>query len=256
MKKLFVWVLIVCHTYPGIAKGSVAHLKDTTEGIKQFMQKAQQAYRNTPYLSFHLLYRYANKNQPGKYIDSVAGDIAIDKNRMKMAMDGVETITNEKYTIQVIKEEKLIYLSVPKTSAMADPVAILDSAMNYLHGVRANLVHNKGLATLTFSFPEQPGQTYKSIAMTIDESTGYFQKVVYELYTAGLVSQDQVAQPGKPGLYQQEGRIEVLFSRYKKGEFNDSLFSEDKYFTRRGKGDYEPSAQYKDYQIFLASTNL
>ena len=158
--------------------------------------------------------------------------------------------------MQVIKEDKLIYLSVPKNTAMGDPMAMLDSAMSNLNGVRTQLIHNKGLATLTFFFPPQPGQTYKSIAMTIDESTGYFQKVVYDLYTGGLVSQDQIAQPGKPGPYQQEGRIEVSFSRYKKGQFNDSLFSEDQYFTRRGKGNYEPSAQYKDYQIFLASANL
>jgi len=175
---------------------------------------------------------------------------------MKMVMDGVETITNERYTIEVSKDDKLIYLSVPKTAAMGDPIAMLDSAMGYLNGVRAQLVQNKGLATLTFSFSPQSGQSYKSIAMTIDESTGYFQKVVYELYTEGLVSHDQIAQPGKPGQYQTEGRIEVVFSRYRKGQFNDSMFSEDKYFTRLGKGKYEPSAQYKDYQIFLASANL
>jgi hypothetical protein len=128
--------------------------------------------------------------------------------------------------------------------------------MDYLDGVHTQLVHNKGLATLTFFFPPQSGQSYKSIAMTMDESTGYFQKVVYELYTDGLVSQDQITQPGKPAQYQREGRIEVVFSQYRKGQFNDSIFSEDKFFTRLGKGDYKPSAQYKDYQIFLASANL
>jgi hypothetical protein len=250
MKKLFVWLLLAGCMMQGV------RASDSTALVKQFMQKAQQAYRSTPYLSFHLLYRYANKNQPGKYIDSIAGDVAIDKNRMKMVMDGIETITNEKYTMQVIKDDKLIYLSVPKTAAMGNPIAMLDSAAGYLDGVHIRLVHNKGLATLIFSFSPQSGRPYKSIAMAIDESTGYLQKVVYELYTAGLVSQDQIAQAGKPGLYQPEGRIEVNFSQYRKGQFNDSMFSEDKYFTRRGKGNYEPSDQYKDYQIFLASSNL
>lgn len=226
---------------------------DSTSAVNHFMQKVQQAYKNTPYLSFHLLYRYANKNEPNNYIDSMAGDIAMDKNHMRMVMDDIETITNDKYTLQVIKDDKLIYLSTPKP-VVADPVSMLDTVLANLNGVRTEIVQTKGSATLNISFP--PQQLYKNISMTIDESTGYFQKVVYELYTESLVSQDQMAQPGKKGLYQPEGRIEVVFSRYSKGRFNDSLFSEEKYFTRLGKGKYEPSEQYKDYRIFLASTNL
>lgn len=92
--------------------------------------------------------------------------------------------------------------------------------------------------------------------MTINESTGYFEKVAYELFTEGFLSTDQIAQTGKPGTYQPEGRIEVLFSNYRQGRFNDSLFNEEIYFTRVGKGNYEPTERYKDYQIFLASSNL
>jgi hypothetical protein len=248
MKKLFVWLILA-----GCMMQSVM-ASDSTSAVKRFMQKAQQAYRTAPYLSFHLLYRYANKNQPNNYIDSLAGEIAIDKNHMRMVMDDVETITNDKYTIQVMKDDKLIYLSTAKPVAVADPVSLLDTVFAHLDGVHAQIIHAEGSATLTIVFP--PEQLYKTISMTMDESTGYFQKVVYELYTAGLVSQDQVAQPGKKGPYQPEGRIEVTFSRYSKGQFNDSLFSEDKYFTRLGKGNYEPSEQYKDYRIFLASANL
>jgi len=92
--------------------------------------------------------------------------------------------------------------------------------------------------------------------MTVNEATGYFEKVVYELNTAGLLFEDQVAQAEKPNGYQTEGLIEVLFSNYRHGQFTDALFDEGAFFTRRGKGDYQPTEQYKDYQIFLASSNL
>src|SRR5438270_2900134 len=98
MKKLFVWIVLAgCMLHTNV---SAANLTDTTETVKHFMQKVQQAYRDAPYLSFRLLYRYANKNQPTNYIDSMAGDIAMDKNRMRLVMDDIETITNDKYTIQ------------------------------------------------------------------------------------------------------------------------------------------------------------
>jgi len=254
MKKLFVWIVLAgCMVHTNV---SGANLTDTTETVKHFMQKVQQAYQNAPYLGFHLLYRYANKSQPTNYIDSMAGEIAMDKNRVRLVMDDIETITNDKYTIQVIKENKLIYLSLPKSVGVADPLSMLDTTLAHLKGVHTQIVHAKGRATLSISFPQQPEQLYKNIVMTVNESTGYLEKVVYDLYTTELVSQDQLSQTGKPGFYQPEGRIEVLFSQYRKGAFNDSLFNEDRFFTRLAKGNYEPSEQYKEYQIFLASVNL
>jgi hypothetical protein len=92
--------------------------------------------------------------------------------------------------------------------------------------------------------------------MTINESTGYFQKVVYDMYTEGLVEKDQLTQSGRGGPYQSEGRVEIVFSQYRQGQFADDLFSEDSYFTRLDQGKYETTEKYKDYQIFLASPKL
>ena len=230
------------------------YLSDTTHSVKQFMLKVQQAYRSASYVSFHVQYRYANKNQPGNYIDTMSGEVAMDKNRMRFLIEGVETVTNDKYTIQVNKEEKLIYLSTPQPTQMTDPVAMLDTALAHYEGIRTEVTHNAGIATLTIVFP--PGQAYKNVTMTINETTGYFQKVVYEMYTEGLVEKDQLMGSGNNGIYQPEGRIEILFSQYRHGQFTDALFNEDRYFTRIDKGKYEPSSTYKDYQIFLASSKL
>jgi hypothetical protein len=185
----------------------------------------------------------------------MSGEVAMDKNRSRFVIDEVETVNNGTYSIRVMKEEKLIYLSAASASSVVmDPVHIMDSVLAHLQGVRMQIERGKGESTLRISFP--PNQQYKRISMTVNESTGYFQKVVYELYTEGLVAQDQMAQPGNTGQYQAEGRVEVLFSNYRRGQFNDSLFDEGQYFTRLGKGNYQPSETYKDYQIFLASTTL
>lgn len=227
---------------------------DSTNSVKQFMHRVQQAYKSASYLSFHVAYRYANKNQPGNYIDTMSADVAMDKNRMRYLVEGIETVTNDKYTIQVMKDQKLIYLSTPQPVQMGDPVATLDSVLAHFDGLQTEVTRNRGIATLRMIFP--PGHTYKNITMTVDEATGYFQKVVYELYTEGLIEKDQLMQPGNSGPYQAEGKIEVVFSGYRQGQFTDGLFSEDRYFTRLGKGKYEASEKYKDYQIFLASSKL
>jgi hypothetical protein len=182
------------------------------------------------------------------------GEMAMDKDRMRFAIDDVETITTGNYIIRVMKEEKLIYLAKASPAMLTDPLNMLDTVLTQLKGVQANTVRNNGLATLHIGFP--PGQPYKNISITMNESTGYFQKVVYALYTEDLVGQDLIEKPGKPAPYQSEGLIEVTFSNYRKGHVTDTLFNAGRYITRQGPGQFEPSEQYKDYRIFLASVNL
>lgn len=227
---------------------------DSTNAVKQYIQKVQQAYKSASYLSFHVVYRYANKDKPQQYIDTMSGEVAIDKNHMRFVIEHMETVTNDTYTLQIDNDEKLIYLSTPQPSQMIDPVAMLDSALARFEGIRTGVAYNKGMATLTLSFP--PGQTYKKVVMVINEKTGYFEKVVYELYTDGLVEKDQLMGQGGNGVYQNEGSIEILFSDYRQGRFTDELFDESQYINRLAKGKYQPAEKFKDYQVFLASPKL
>jgi hypothetical protein len=249
MKKIIILVLTGCLLFSVQAIAG-----DSTNAVKQFMQQVQQAYRSANYLSFHVLYRYANKSQPENYIDTMSGEVAMNKNHLRLLIEDVETITNDKYTIQVHKDEKLIYLSTPQQAQMADPVAALDSALRHYDGLAIRVTRAGNVATLNMTFPR--GLAYKNVTMTINEHTGYLQKVVYEMYTEGLVEKDQLMEGGSGGPYQSEGRIEIVFSEYRQGQFTDGLFSDEQYFTRLGQGKYEPAEKYKDYQIFLASSKL
>ena len=120
--------------------------------------------------------------------------------------------------------------------------------------MQASIFRQDGKSTLHFVFP--PGQPYSKLSVTMDDKTGFISKVSYQLFTAGLVGQDMVEASGHPGTYQAEGNIDIVFSEYRLGSFDDSLFNEEIYFTRQGVGQFEPSVQYKDYRIFLASSNL
>jgi hypothetical protein len=249
MKSIFLQVLAGC-----LFISLSASATDSTGSVKQFMLKVQQAYKSASYLSFHVVYRYANKDKPQQYIDTMSGEVAIDKNHMRFTIEHMETVTNDTYTLQIDNDEKLISVSTPQPAQMIDPVAMLDSALARFEGIHAGVTNIKGMATLTLSFP--PGQTYKNVVMVINEKTGYFEKVVYELYTDGLVEKDQLIGQGGNGPYQNEGSIEILFSEYRQGRFTDELFNEQRYINRFAKGQYQPAEKYKDYQVFLASPKL
>ena len=77
----------------------------------------------------------------------------------------------------------------------------------------------------------------------------------YDVHTAGWLDQDQIDKPGHPATYQPEGHVDIAFSHYQQGLFSDTLFNEGNFFYKTD-GRYLPAGKYKDYNIFLASSNL
>lgn len=221
--------------------------------VKTFLEKMQQTYRDAAYLGFKVKYSYANAGEPGQSLDSLTGEVELDKGRSRFVIEGTETIMTGKYAIHVVSQDKLIYLSKPSRGGMMDPVGVLDSLLAHLEGMTATVEKEGLFETLTLQFP--PGQSYKRVQMTTDPKTGFLQRVEYFLYTAGVVGQEMIDRPGHPGLYQPEGKVVIVFSQYRKNGFGDTLFNEGNFFTRTGDH-FEPAGLYKDYHIFLASSNL
>lgn len=221
--------------------------------VRDFLSNIQQAYDKASYLAFEIKYLYANRNTPGKYIDSVKGTMEMDRKRSRTVIDGLETMITEKYAIRIDSEEKLIYLGRPSSNGASDPMSMVENAIYGGKGTRAFIITTNGVKELSIKFPS--GNVYTSIVMTVDETTRYLQRIKYELRTTDLVTDDMLAKPGTPGLYQEQGNVEVVFSNYREGAFTDSLFNESLYFIRQAR-EFIPSARYKDYRIFLASSNL
>jgi hypothetical protein len=223
------------------------------EKIKTLLVKMQRAYQQASYLEFRVAYYYANQKVPGQHMDSLFGKVQMDKNRCRFAIDNTETVVTDKYTIQVMKEEKAMYLSRARHSGMMDPVGITDSILAHMEGVQAKVEEQGGSEMLTMSFP--PGKMYTRITMALDARTGFLQRVIYDLHTAPLVGQEMIDKPGHPGPYQSEGQVDVIFSGYRNGSFGDAAFDEKKFFNHV-ENRFEPAGSYKDYHIFLASSNL
>jgi hypothetical protein len=230
-----------------------ASAQDTTAETKVFVGKMQQAYDKAAYLGFRLKYRYSNERQPGLYIDSLAGEVEMDKGRSRLVLAGMETVITGRYSIQIIPEDKLIYLGAARPAVIQNPLPVLDSLFTHIGGIRSMVEHSEASDQLTLDFP--PGQPYYQIKIAIDNRTGYIRRVEYALSTAGLVGQDMIARPGHPAPYESRGRIEILFSDYEQGRFDDRIFQEQNFFTRVD-GRYLPAGRYKDYHIYLASSNL
>lgn len=250
MKKIIITLVLF---FAGLIYGR-AGMNNDSGVVKSFLEKTHRAYLQAEKLSFSVQYRYANTNQPGKFIDTISAEYAMDKDRMRFLIGGTETIVNPKYTIQVIKEEKLIYLSKTRgNTSLMDPLQMLDSLLVQAAQGKTSVLPGRQSSTLNIRFG--PGQLYKNISITIDEQTGFFQQVTYDLYTKDWVADEQINEAERPAPYEKEGRVEIIFTNHQKGTFNDSLFDEALYFTRRGAS-FEPTERYQGYRVFVASPNL
>ena len=229
---------------------AVAQSADST-GIKSLLKKVQQAYHQADHLSFMVKYFYTDAGFGQRPGDSLQGEIQLDKQRCRMVIDNSESVVTDRYAIRIIDENKLIYVSGKPASAMPDLLGMTDSLLNQVRSLQ--VTQEEGRSVLTIDLP--PGLAYDRVEMTVDTATGYLQRVRYSVHTAAVVGKEMIASAGHPAPYQPEGTITVLFTNYQHGRFTDSLFDETNYFTR-STGQFQPAGRYKNYQIFLASSNL
>ncbi|TDX02418.1 hypothetical protein [Dinghuibacter silviterrae] len=214
------------------------------------LEKVHHAYTRPDYLSFRVDYTYANDDQPGQPLERLSGEAEMDKGRSRFLIEGVETVSTEQYSVEVLPDAKLIYLSKAPRPGLLDPVNALDSALAHVKGLQASVTDK---SVLVLRFP--PGMMYSQIRLVIDPGTGLIKEALYDISTTGLLEKDQLDAPGHQAPYKDKGQVHVLFSGYAHGRFTDALFDPSRFFTRSGNT-VQPSGSYKDYRIFLASRNI
>lgn len=234
---------IILLTILQAAWGPVLRAQYNPEKVREVLQKVQQAYKSASCLSFTVQYAYANMDKPDNAIDTLTGEVEMDKVRSHVILSGTETVVTDRYSIQVLPQDKLLYVSSAPAASVMDPVGGIDSVLTYLDKFQTDLTEDAGNQVLTIRFPQ--GGRFSQVRMTVDGKTGYLQEMIYEMSTAGMVS--------RGGSYQAQGRISIRFSDYRKGAFKESVFDVNNYFTQVN-GQFLPGKSYKDYHIFWAQS--
>lgn len=217
-----------------------------SQPVRDFLDKIRQAYNHPDHLTFRVAYTYANDNQLNQPLDSLSGEVEMDGNRSRMLVGGTEILRTDEYSMEVLPDPKLIYLSKAPSNGPMDPIATLDTILAHLSGVQVSLDG----PVLTVQFP--PGSVYTRVRMVVDPATGYLEEADYGLHTNGLVSQDQLNTAVHPGPYQDKGQVSVRFYGYAHGGFEEALLDPSRIITRTGNH-IVPTEAYKNYQIFFAS---
>ena len=235
----------------------LCHAQGTTDSsaLVHLLTDMSEKYKTAGMLGYDIKYRFTSETDPTKTFDSLQGRIEMDSLRYWCKLDNTETMSNDKYTVILFKEDKLMYLS--KASLLnrsVDPLQILQRLLTTLGNASYNQTVNKQYKTVVIRFPQS--SSCKQIEYTVDIGTGYLSKMVYVVPTAQLVDQSarQSFDAGKEG-YETYARVEAVFSNYKKIQQISSKFNEQVFFSKQGN-EFVPSSSFKDYKIFVASPNL
>ena len=234
--------------------GSALRAQDSAARVGAFIGKIQQAYQQARYLGFNIGYYYFNADKSGPALDSLSGAVQMDRGRSRLILQGTETVINDKYSIQVNDDEKIIYLAAAHRGSPANPLGMLDSVFAHLGGIHVLVKKDGELDVMSLQFP--PGKAYSRMEIRMDGRTGFFRRIDYWVNTALAAGKEMVARPDNPSPYQAEGKMEIVFTGYRNGQFDESVFREDKFFNKVAVGRFEPAGRYKEYHIFLASSNL
>ncbi|NNV55041.1 hypothetical protein [Limnovirga soli] len=224
-----------------------------SEPVLQVFARLQQVYQNIPALSFDVKYTYSNETKPAEILDSLSGKFEINQGNYHYLLDSTETIHNERYTIVLFREDKLLYLTKSSEEQKVNPVSTINDLLKNKEGLTFDVSDKDKLTMLKIGYP--PGKEYKSVELIIDTATGYLAKAVYIVQTKLLVDAQGATDQTSLNQYDEYARVEVSFLNYNSNTVDTSIFDEKKIFFKEGK-DFKTTAAYKEYKIFLGSLNL
>lgn len=225
---------------------------DDRKELLALLEKMKNLHLQLKGVKVDMRYCYANESTPDKHLDSLHGELLLNGNEYYMAVDGIETLVNSRYSVTLYQDDHLMYLSKPSPVQHYNPVASIDSLLTAVKGADCRMRKVDGYTEITIGFPG--GQAYKSMRMLADTATGYLLQTTVVLKTQLLAPDADETSLKKMG-YDDYAMVQTTFSGYQPVKLDSGYFDEARFFTRKNK-DFQVTEKYRDYKIFVASPNL
>lgn len=251
MKRLFQIGFLMVNVIATQAQ-AVAQNPENTRQALQFFDALQQTYQNTSGLSFDMKYTYSNETKPDIVLDSLTGTFKMSRNEYNYILDSTETIKNDKYTIVLFKEDKVMYLTKANASIKTSPLEVIGEFFKANKGISCDIVVKGKFKVISINYP--PGLQYKQISLTVDTTIGYLVNAMYIVQTKLLFETESIDKTTL-GQYDEYARVGITFFNYREAAIDTADFDENKFFLRDGKN-FKPTEAYKNYKIFIGSVNL
>ena len=209
-----------------------------------------KTYVSTPYLSFNVKYKYSLDSLPTVIMDSSQGVFKMNGYKYWGKIDSVEMLQNDSFAITVFKQDKIISLATPSYNfSQTLPLAQWDSLFFQSDRFTFTMGVDSIWKKITVNY--SPNLPYKKLEMWYDSVTYQINRIKYSV--SEYAGEQNFYSLSSPGAY---GIVDIQFSNYQTGAFNDSAFNHWVYIANYG-GVYEPSSAYSEgYQLYISSPGL
>ncbi|SFW81987.1 hypothetical protein [Chitinophaga sancti] len=249
MKRVLFFIMAMCclslaHSLRAQDRATVA---DAIASLKYIME----AGKTTPY-GFDIKYTYANESKPAILLDSLSGSIEIGGNNYYCRMDSTESIRNDRYSIIVFREDKLILLAIARPDSAVDPISNMQSMIVKSGAEKCKVSRKKSVKTIDITF--LPGSPCKNLIMQIDTAAHHLLSVEYLLKSTLLLDPAAQQEGNMPEGYDEYAFVRTTFTNYHPLKPEDTRFKEEQYFYKEG-AEYKPASAFSDYQVVLSTPN-
>lgn len=235
-----------------LSQSTYAQSQSQNDSVVNVINRLFENFQTAKDMSFDVGYTYSNESAPTIVLDSLSGKFEMHGVKYHFLLDSTETIRNEHYTIVLFHEDKIMYLTKGTSNIAGNPVESIAAFLKNNKSINCSLVSEGGIQHIRITYP--PGQEYKQIAISFDTATGHILKAVYIVQTKLLLEQDAVNDDAGAA-YDNYARVEADFSHYRVSQPDTSVFDEQKFFYKEGT-QYKTTEAFKDYKIFIGSSNL
>ena len=225
-----------------------AQTLDTTRLFKE-MGTLRTKYQSHA-VSFDISYSYTAELHPDVILDSLSGNMDLYGSNYHYLLDKTETMSNDRYSIILYGEDKIMYLAKSSALNTGDPTQQLRLMMEKA-GIQNCVITEKGnKKSILISFLPESG--YREMEMTIDKTSGYLTETRYVVKTTLLMESQGTTPDPEYGEY---AIVRTVLSNYKEPANDLSRFDERSYFYKEGN-EFKTTPAYKEYKIFVGSPNL
>ncbi|MFY0255158.1 hypothetical protein ACDQ55_14515 [Chitinophaga sp. 30R24] len=240
MRKILIW--FVCLLAAGRIQAQ--HTASLQKAVAILEEAGHHFTSGSQSLNMH--YTIADADQPDVLLDSMKCSMQTLGNNFRMETGNMLTIKNDRYTIVVFHEDKLIYLTgaSPRDSSAPNPAGMLIQALQSAGMAQSDIREEGDTVTLHFRFGENSAYRDMLIKLNKDHSRLYSSQY--------LIDGEQLPFEFKDLTKGTYALLQVIFSYRPAVGLTAADFDERQFFTRKDNV-LVPTGAYKNYEVITGT---
>lgn len=232
--KLIHWsvVLIVCLFFNLPAAFAGNNNRDSLPaGIH--LSLLERSIQEANFLSFNLS---MITRQPGQVPDTLSGQYKLNKNKYHVQLGNIVSMQNDRFSMTLYPADKIMMIAKSRsTYAKVMQVDLLDSLVQKGYITGMTVTDTATYHKLTVTFNDRGPYVSYSIVYNLQQGVPLLVKYTLRNFNENGVRADQ--------------DIVITYNNFQYGQFTDSVFSTDPFFSWQG-GRAQMTPAYSDYTLF------